>query len=279
MASIRLATWNINSIRVRTELLKDVIKRNNLDIILLQETKCQDNDFPISVINSIKWNVIFKGQKSYNGVAILSKYPIEIIENSLPLYNIEQEDVEARYIEALINVEGKIIRVASIYVPNGASVLQPNEELEDSKRFQYKLNFYKRMEQRIKDLKNETNNFRDEYVIFAGDLNVAQEEIDLHNPKANDGNVCFHPLERKSLKEIRKIGLEDIFRIKYPDKKQYTWWDYKTKGFERNVGWRLDYLLCSQNVIKNCTNCYVDEKTRGKQKTSDHAPSIIEFEI
>ena len=169
--------------------------------------------------------------------------------------------------------------MASIYVPQGGSVLQKGETIEESVRFNYKLNFYKRLQKRIEIIKQETNNFNDEYVIFAGDLNVAQEEIDLHNPKANDGNVCFHPMEREALRKIKNVGLYDAFRFKYPDVKQYTWWDYKTKGFDRNVGWRLDYLLSSKNVIDNMTECYVDMETRGKQKTSDHAPSVIEFEI
>ena len=276
---IRIATWNINSVRVRLELLKSVIENNNIDAILLQETKCQDVDFPASAIQSMGLNYVFKGQKTYNGVAILSKYPIELEIDKLPLYNLKQVDEEARYIEAIINVNKKIVRLASVYVPNGASVLQNGETLEQSERFNYKLNFYERMKTRIDEVKKNSDNFKDEYVIFAGDLNVAQEEIDLHNPKLNDGNVCFHPLERKSLREIRSLGLEDAFRIKYPDKKQYTWWDYKTRGFDRNVGWRLDYMLCSQNVIDNITNIYVDMDVRGQQKTSDHAPTILEFEV
>ena len=276
---IRLATWNINSIRIRLELLEEVIKKNNLDIILLQETKCQDGDFPVSPIQSMNVNYLFKGQKGYNGVAILSKYPMELEINELPLYSFQDIDNEARYVEAVITINGKILRVASIYVPQGGSVLQKGETIEESVRFNYKLNFYKRLQKRIEIIKQETNNFNDEYVIFAGDLNVAQEEIDLHNPKANDGNVCFHPMEREALRKIKNVGLYDAFRFKYPDVKQYTWWDYKTKGFDRNVGWRLDYLLSSKNVIDNMTECYVDMETRGKQKTSDHAPSVIEFEI
>lgn len=277
--NIRVATWNINSIRVRLDLLKDVIEKNNVDIILLQETKCQDIDFPSSAIQNIGFNYVFTGQKSYNGVAILSKYDIDLEINKLPLYDLENLDEEARYIEAVIYVNRKIVRVSSIYVPNGASVLQVDETLEESKRFNYKLKFYDRIQARIQEIKNFNNNFADEYVIFGGDFNVAQEEIDLHNPKLNDGNVCFHPLERKALKEIRKLGLEDAFRVKYPDMKQYTWWDYKTRGFDRNVGWRLDYLLSSQNVIDSMTEIYVDMNTRGKAKTSDHAPTILEFNI
>ena len=276
---VRVATWNINSIRIRLELLKSVIETNKIDIILLQETKCQDNDFPISAIQSMGMNYLYKGQKSYNGVAILSKYPLDLEMKELPLYEFQDIDEEARYIEAIATINGKIVRVASIYVPMGGSVLRDGEILEESERFNYKLNFYKRMQQRIEEVKKDTNNFEDEYIIFAGDLNVAQEEIDLSHPKANDGGVGFHPLERQALRDIRKVGLDDIFRLKYPKIQQFTWWDYRTGAFNRNVGWRLDYLLCSNNVFKNLTECYVDMKTRGKPKTSDHAPSVIEFEV
>lgn len=276
---VRIATWNINSIRIRLELLKEVVETNNLDVILLQETKCQDNDFPSSFISSIGMNYIYKGQKSYNGVAILSKYPIEIELNELPLYEIEAKDEEARYIEGIITVNGKIIRLASVYVPMGGSVLMPNETLEESDRFNYKLNFYKRLKQRLLDIKQDSNEFKDEFVFFGGDLNVAQEEIDLTNPKANDGNVGFHPLERVSLKDIKLVGVHDLFRSKYPNEIQYTWWDYRTKAFDRNVGWRLDYLLATENAITQTTQCYVDMKTRAQKKTSDHAPLVCEIDI
>lgn len=276
---LRVATWNINSIRIRLELLHNVIKTNNLDVILLQETKCQESDFPSSIVQSMGMNYVYKGQKSYNGVAILSKYPIELETKELPLYNLQDTDDEARYIECIITVNGKIIRLASVYVPMGGSVLNPGETLEESARFKYKLNFYKRLKLRIEEIKNDTNNFQDEYIIFAGDLNVAQEEIDLTHPKANDGGVGFHPLERQALREIKSVGLYDAFRAKYPNTIQYSWWDYRTKAFERNVGWRLDYLLVSQNIINTMKDCYVDMATRGKAKTSDHAPTIIDFQV
>ena len=276
---VRVATWNINSIRIRLELLKDVVETNNLDVILLQETKSQDSDFPSSFISSIGMNYIYKGQKSYNGVAILSKYPIEIELDKLPLYDIENKDEEARYIEGIITVDKKIIRLASVYVPMGGSVLMPNETLEESERFNYKLNFYKRLKQRLLDIKQNSNDFKDELVFLGGDLNVAQEEIDLTHPKANDGGVGFHPLERNLLKDIKSVGIYDIFRSKYPNEIQYTWWDYRTKAFDRNVGWRLDYLLATENAVKQTTQCYVDMKTRAQKKTSDHAPLICEIEI
>ncbi len=275
---IRIATWNINSIRIRLDLLKKTIINNNIDVILLQETKCQNCDFPISYIQSIGFNYIHNGQKSYNGVAILSKYPIELENLKLPLYGFPEDD-EARYIEAIITINKKIIRLASVYIPMGGSVLLPNEKLEDSARFKYKLNFYKRLQKRLEEIKHFTDNFKNEYVIFGGDMNVAQEEIDLSHPKANDGGVGFHPLERQALRDIKSIGVYDSFRVLHPNVVQYSWWDYRTRAFERNIGWRLDYFLVSKNVLEKTSRCFFDLETRREPKTSDHAPSIIEFDI
>ena len=264
MQKITIATWNINSIRIRLDLLKDLLKNNNIDIILLQETKCQDFDFPVSQISSFGYNCVFTGQKSYNGVAVLSKTPTELELTELPLYDYKNIDDEKRYIECITTINKKIIRIASVYAPMGGSVLQPNQTLEESERFLYKINFYKRIQQRINDIKNQTNNFTDEFVVFGGDFNVAQE---------------FHIQERNCLRDIKKCGLDDVFRKIHPDKQQFTWWDYRTKAFDRNIGWRLDYLLCSQNVINSTINCFVDLNTRSQQKTSDHAPLVLEFNI
>ena len=277
MQKVRIGTWNVNSIRVRLEMLFQVIKLNNLDIILLQETKCRDEDFPVRAIEEAGYNVVFKGQKSYNGVAIVSKHPLDVEITELPMYDATIEDEEARYIEAIATIDKKIVRVASVYVPNGASALMPGETLEESKRFRYKLEFYKRLQNRILEIKPY---FNDEAFIIAGDFNVANEPIDVNNPQLHEGCVCYHPMERRDFKELLKeTDLTDTFRQLYPNKVQYTWWDFKTRAFSRNVGWRLDYLLSSPNVIKTTTDCWVDMDTRALPKTSDHAPSIIEFEL
>lgn len=273
--SICIATWNINSIRIRTGLLAETIKNNNIDVIMLQETKCQDQDFPDIAVNEMGMNYVYKGQKSYNGVAILSKFPLEIEMSDLPLYGLQDKDDEARYIEAIATIQGKVYRFASVYVPMGGSVLEPGQTLEESTRFQYKLNFYKRLQCRLDEIKTASNNFTDEYVIFGGDFNVAQDAIDLAHPKENEGGVGFHPLERQALRDIKSIGIKDAFRELHPTDMQYTWWDYRTRAFERNVGWRLDYLLVSPNLLPNITSCEVDMQTRSMPKTSDHACCII----
>ena len=273
--SICIATWNINSIRIRLELLAETIKNNNIDVLMLQETKCQDKDFPETAISEMGMNYTYKGQKSYNGVAILSKFPLDLEMTELPLYSLQDKDDEARYIEATTTIEGKIYRFASVYVPMGGSILEPGQTLEESSRFQYKLNFYKRLQYRLDEIKANSDNFTDEYVIFGGDFNVAQEAIDLAHPKENEGGVGFHPLERQALRDMRSVGVKDVFRELHPNDIQYTWWDYRTRAFERNVGWRLDYLFASPNLLSHIRSCEVDMQTRAKQKTSDHACSKI----
>jgi exodeoxyribonuclease-3 len=270
---IKIATWNINSIRVRIDMLIELVKKERIDVILLQETKCQDKDFPFAQIVSAGLNYKIIGQKSYNGVAILSKFPLETELANLPLYNLWDEDNESRYIECTFTFNNRFFRVSSIYVPNGQSTLNPGEKLEDSERFRYKVNFYKRLEQRIKEL---SSSLQDEYIIFAGDFNVAKEAEDLFNPKDNEGKVGFHPMERNSITKL-ETNLKDCFRILHPKDIAYTWWDYRTFAFKRNLGWRIDYILASPLVQKNLKKCYVDLNTRSLEKTSDHAPVIIEI--
>jgi exodeoxyribonuclease-3 len=224
------ATWNVNSIRARENQLKEVILKNKIDVLMLQETKVQDHHFPVELYESLGYNISFVGQKSYNGVAILSKIPFESYNLNLPLFKIETEDLEARYLEVSITFAGKLITFASVYVPNGQSELLKNEKLEESKRFVYKINFFKRLQERLKT----SFNLKEEYLIFGGDYNVANEAIDLFNPKANEGGVGFHIYERNNLKEIISLGLKDAFRHFHPNKVAYSWWDYRTKAFDRD---------------------------------------------
>ena len=268
---VKIATWNVNSVRARMSALQNWISQNSSDIILLQETKCTDENFPISDINNLGYNVEIFGQKSYNGVAILSKYPIYVELYQLPLYDEQIEDNEARYIEAIIEVNNSIFRVASIYVPNGSSTLMSSEKLEDSKRFKYKMSFFRRLTKRVQEVLK----FEDEYVVFGGDYNVALQEIDLHNPDTAAGGVGFHQDEINHLQTIIDLGLVDSYRFKYPDTVAYSWWDYRRNRWADNKGWRIDYLLSSQNIINNTFDCTIHKNTRGVEKASDHVPVEI----
>lgn len=275
MTTVKVATWNINSIRLRVGQLIDLIKTGKADVVLLQEIKCQDKDFPFSALQDAGLNFKFVGQKSNNGVAIVSKFPIDVELEFLPLL-VEEDDVEARYIEGLCYIDKKVIRVASIYVPMGDSIRPDYISLENSDRFKYKLNFYKRMYDRLLKLKEYEN---DEYIIFGGDFNVARSDIDLHNPKAAAGGVGFHPLEKAEIERMIALDFIDAHRHINPSDRAYTWWDYRTNAFSRDTGWRLDYLLLSKLAADNLVSCRVDLETRALEKPSDHAPVICEIRL
>lgn len=270
---IKIATWNINSIRSRMDNIEKWVHDHNPDIILLQETKCIDTCFPEVSITAMGYNAVCVGQKSYNGVAIISKQPIQVESKALPPLEGIQDDLEARYLEAICEVKGKVLRIISVYVPNGGSALLKGEKLEDSKRFIYKLNFLKRLQHRFNHLKQ-----FNEYVIAGGDYNVARSELDLYNPKDAEGDVGFHIDERLHLDNVLKTGYYDVFRDLYPEKVEYSWWDYRRNGWAMNKGWRIDYMLCSENLKSYIAKCNIHSYTRGWNKASDHVPVEIIIE-
>ncbi len=270
---LKIATWNVNSIRARIDVFSRWVQQANPDVIMLQETKCEDSFFPTMDITTMGYNYVIRGQKSYNGVAILSKIPLQEETNVLD----EMEfgtDLEARYIEATFNIKEKCVRVASVYVPNGASLLAKEEKLEDSARFNYKLNFFKRLQHRA----NTITEYGDIF-FMGGDYNVAHKEIDLHNPKSARGDVGFHDSERALLDELLHSGYTDCFRKFHPDAQEYSWWDYRTDGWGKNKGWRIDYMLASQSALPYVQNCDIDKETRSWVKTSDHVPVVIQVDI
>ncbi|MDA7845315.1 exodeoxyribonuclease III [Rickettsiales bacterium] len=265
---LSIACWNVNSVRMRAENIINWLEESKCDVLLLQETKCQDRDFPIALFESKNYNISIAGQKAYNGVAIFSKYPVNLEMKELPMYDIEGEDLHARYIEATIEMNGKVVRVASVYVPNGASMLQKNEKLEDSLKFNYKLNFFKRLKKRMEEI----NKFDDEIILIGGDYNVAFEEIDLFNPEKAAGDVGFHPDERDSMTSLFNLGYKDSFRHFHPDDVEYSWWDYRRNRWGDNLGWRIDYMLANKHAIDRMQDCVIHRETRGKEKPSDHVP-------
>ncbi|MBL0725868.1 MAG: exodeoxyribonuclease III [Alphaproteobacteria bacterium] len=274
-STISIATWNVNSIRARLASVSQWLSSTSPDIILLQETKCMDEQFPISEINHMGYNVDMVGQKSYNGVAILSKRQISTELKQLPLYDSNIEDLEARYIEAVISFGSSVVRVASVYVPNGSSTLKHGEKLEESKRFRYKISFLQRLAKRVQEVLQ----FDNEYIVFGGDYNVALQEIDLYNPKSSADDVGFHKEEIKNLKKILNLGLQDTYRFLYPDKIAYSWWDYRRGRWPDDKGWRIDYLLSSKHTLEDTADCLIHKDVRGHEKASDHVPVEIKIKI
>ncbi len=254
--TVKIATWNVNSIRLRIAHLTDWLRNSAPDIVLLQELKATSEVFPYMEIEELGYNVALFGQKSYNGVAILSKLPLSDIKNGLPG---DDGDAEARYIEAIASGKGFALRVASIYVPNGQS--------PDSDKFQYKLRFLERLRAHVESLLR-----FEEVLVIGGDYNVAPDPIDVYDPQGLDGTTCFHPLERAALRAITHLGVYDAFRILHPEKQVFSWWDYRGNGFDAGKGMRIDHLLLSPQAADRLESCEIVHSLRELEKPSDHAP-------
>lgn len=239
------------------------IGENKPDILLLQELKVANDDFPYMEIEELGYNIAVNGQKTYNGVAILSKFPIEDVVKELPG---DGSDDHARYIEGLVTVEDEVIRVVSVYVPNGQS--------PESSKFQYKLKFLERLKKRAETLLT-----YDEKLVIAGDYNVAPEDIDVFDPRGLRGTTCFHPGEQSRLRAILYLGLTDAYRAVHPDSQEFSWWDYRGGGWDHNKGMRIDHILLSAQAADILTKCEIDEKPRGEEKASDHAPIWCELAL
>jgi len=270
---LKIATFNVNSIKARLPRLLEWLKFSNPDIVCLQELKCEENAFPFEALLDAGYNSAVSGQKTYNGVAIMSKYKIEDVVKGLPSLSENDgidggEDLQARYIEAVISFKNGAIRVASIYVPNGGGDLNEGEKLENSKKFIYKIKFLQRLQAHISNISN-----FDEMQIFGGDYNVARETIDIFDPKKFDGQILFHPQERQKFRELLNIGLIDSYRAKYPHNQAFSWWDYRGNSYNQNKGARIDYLLISPNCADKIIDCEIEDKNvRDQEKASDHCP-------
>jgi len=273
---IKVATWNVNSIRSRIVNLVDWIKISNPDIILLQELKCLTDQFPYIDLEGLGYNIEVLGQKAYNGVAILSKFRIDEVAKTLPLYNIEKiPDNDSRYLEVLLNINKTVVKIASAYIPNGTDLNPGNTiPLDKTEKFFHKLRFYERIRERFKEALK-----KDEYFIMGGDFNTCPELIDMYSIK-KDGDICCHKDERTKIREILNLGIHDVLRDFHKENDIFSWWRYRSFGWEKNQGLRLDLILATPNLIDKITSCDIESKeTRGKERPSDHAPVVCEIEL
>lgn len=257
---LKIATWNVNSVRIRVNQITNWLQRNNIDILLMQEIKCLNEQFPEQEFADLGYNCYLHGQKSYNGVAIITKFIADEITT-----NFENNPcpTEARYIEMSLKMAFGYCKVASVYVPNGGEV--------DSEKFELKLKFIKALKDSLKK--------RDfsEKIIIGGDFNVALEAEDVHAPEELKNSTCFTNIERLELHAILNRGLIDIYRFCNPALKEYSWWDYRGGSFKQNKGLRIDYFLTSANCAEFSRGCFIDASVREEEKSSDHAPVILEF--
>lgn len=251
---IKIASWNVNSIRSRVEHLGYFIKQYDYDILLLQELKATHENFPYMEFEEMGYNIKILGQKSYNGVAIFSKFPLEDVVCGIPGY----DDAQARYIEAVISIPQGALRVASVYVPNGEAL--------DSPKFSYKMEFLHHLKKHMEQLLE-----YEEAIIIGGDYNIAPNFLDVYNEKL-DGELCFSKQERSKFSAIANLGYIDSYRAIHPHKQQFSWWDYRGGGWQYNKGMRIDHLLISPQTADKLLECEIYYDMRGLEKASDHAP-------
>jgi exodeoxyribonuclease III len=260
---MKVATWNVNSINSRKDFLLKWLKKDKPDVVLLQETKCVDDGFPNTELEELGYNLAIHGQKRFNGVAILSKFPID---ESVKTFHGNPVSDEARYLESVISIPNKAIRVISIYVINGGG--------EDDSRFKIKLKFMEALREHMKKLLE-----LDEIIFVGGDFNVAPEEIDTYNVEATEDTVLCDIEVRKKFRALLGLGYYDSYRMVHTTEVQYTWWDYRSAAWYHNRGLRIDHILLSPEAVDLLEDVKIERNLRSGVKPSDHVPVICEMKL
>ena len=252
---MKVVSWNINSLRKRQDRLFPWLEATKPDVVCLQETKCTDEQFPALALQAAGYHAVYHGEKSYNGVAILSKEPLADVAMSL---GDGDEDSQTRIIAATVSG----VRIHSVYVPNGQAI--------GSAPYQYKMRWFERLRARlVRENLSET--------IVAGDFNVAPGDLDVHDPALWRGAIMCSDGERAGLQSIIDLGLADTFRTLHPDARVFSWWDYRMLAFPKDRGLRIDLMLAGGELMKQCTAAGVDREMRKGKDPSDHAPIWAEF--
>jgi exodeoxyribonuclease-3 len=260
---MRIATWNVNSVRQRLDSLQSWLKERDPDIVCLQEIKCTDEAFPREPLEALGYNVAVHGQKTFNGVALLSKLPFDEVAPGLIG---DAGDVQARFLEALVSTPGGVVRVVSLYLPNGNPA--PGE------KYEYKLKWMDRLiafsHERLK---------LEEPLVLAGDYNVIPAPADAKRPQAWVNDALFLPPTRERFRALLNLGLTDALRASSDDGGLYTFWDYQAGAYQRDDGIRIDHLLLSPQAADRLTSAGVDRHLRGWDKPSDHVPVYVDLDI
>ncbi len=251
---LRIATWNVNSIRIRLPLILSWLAEEQPDIVCLQETKVEDHQFPEQELREAGYNSVFAGQKSYNGVAILSKYPIDDVRIG---FKSGYDGDNKRLLRAVI--EG--ITIVNVYVPQG--------QTEDSPKFLYKLEFLGKLLEELS-----AGYTQKDRLVLLGDINIAPDERDVVSADAMQNVVSFHPKEHEFIEQFKQWGLQDIYRQFHKDGGLFSWWDFRTRGFEKNEGMRIDHIWVTDSIADQCQSCEIDVNNRSQPKPSDHAPVV-----
>lgn len=261
---MKIATWNVNSIRIRLEQVTNWLQENPVDVLCLQETKVQDVNFPRTAFEVLGYHLYILGQKSYNGVAIISKTAMTDVNMGFsPILgeeNVGDFDEQKRVIAGVVDD----IQIVNLYVPNGSAV--------GSEKYEYKLRWLKLLGNYLEKLLEKQAN-----LLICGDFNIALEDKDIHNPKGREKQVMATDLERQALREVLELGLADVFRKFTTEGGHFSWWDYRSGAFRRNWGWRIDHHYLTSILYDRATSCTIDTAPRQLTQPSDHAPVIVTF--
>ena len=257
---MKIISWNVNSVRARIENIKNYIKDSSPDVLLLQEIKTQNENFPNDEFKNLGYTSYVFGQKSYNGVAIISKHELDNTNNKF----IEDDLNQSRIITAELELKKKKIDLINIYVPNGNPV--------DTEKYKYKKSWLKKFITNVKKKIQKNSN-----ILIAGDFNIIPEEIDVHDFNRYKNDALGRLEIRKKYRELINLGFKDVYRFKNKTKQEYTFWDYFAGSWQKNYGMRIDHFLLSNNLIENIKSININRKPRSMEKPSDHTP--IELEI
>ena len=257
---MKIISWNVNSVRARIENILYYIKESDPDILFLQEIKTQNENFPSEIFKENGYNSYVFGQKSYNGVAFLSKSKIKDVKNDF----IKDKLQQSRIITGQILINKKKIKLINIYVPNGNPV--------DTEKYEYKKSWLKKFISNIEKKIQKNSN-----ILIAGDFNIIPEEIDVHDFKRYENDALGRLEIRKKYRELINLGFKDVYRLKNKTKQEYTFWDYFAGSWQKNYGMRIDHFLISNSLVENIKSININKKPRSKEKPSDHTP--IELEI
>ena len=254
---MKIATWNVNSMNVREGHVIEWLQSNEPDVLVLQEIKQLTEKFPVDALREIGYHSIVSGQKTYNGVAVISKTPATDPVTDFP----DLDDPQRRILASTIDG----VRVIDLYIPNGSEV--------GSDKYEYKLGWLASL-QRFLDAELRTH----EKLVVLGDFNITPADEDVHDPEKWGEDILCSPAERKALSDLLDLGLTDVFRKFDHPEKTFSWWGYRAAGFRRNAGLRIDLILTSNAMTKRCTASYVDKEPRAWERPSDHTPVVAEFE-
>jgi exodeoxyribonuclease-3 len=255
---MKIATWNVNSLKVRLPQVLDWLAAAGPDILCLQETKTTDENFPVEAIEAAGYHCVYSGQKTYNGVAILSKMPAEDILTDLP----GLDDPQRRILGATIGG----VRVLNLYVVNGQEV--------GSEKYAHKLHWLEMVAEHVREQLGQHRLF-----VTLGDFNIAPEDRDVHDPEAWRERILCSTPERDALRKLLELGLVDTFRLFDQEADSFSWWDYRAAAFRRNMGLRIDLILASRLLADSCTACKIDKEPRRLERPSDHTPVIAKFKL